>query len=162
MNSAFDWDSPIKSPAYAEGYVHFKEREMNKSMVAVIDVREVVTLGSKKMKKGKVVEVQPKIVPYAWTIVPIFTYEGYTNSGVYQIPLMKGAVNENVLKSVASETRPWKCFMDFVHEIDYDTGKPTLEMLRPASAIVRLIDGQREGHFQIPFDWRRLDYSYLP
>ena len=48
-------------------------------MVAVIDVREVVSLG-KKTKKG---ETEPEIVPYCWTIVPIFTYEGYTNSGVY-------------------------------------------------------------------------------
>lgn len=28
--------------------------------------------------------------------------------------------------------------------------------------MVRLIDGQREGHFQVPFDWRRIDFSYLP
>ena len=86
MNSAFDWDSPIKSPAYVEGYVNFKERELNTSMVAVIDVRQVVNLG-KKTNKGV---IPPKVVPYCWTILPIFTYEGYTNSGVYQLPLMKG------------------------------------------------------------------------
>ena len=67
-----------------------------------------------------------------------------------------------MLKAVASSTQPWKRFMQFVTEIDFDTERPTLEMLKPASAIVRLIDGQREGHYQIPFDWRRLDYSYLP
>lgn len=108
MNSAFDWDSPIKSAAYVEGYVNFKERDLNTSMVAVIDVREVITLGGTN-KKGE--EIPPKIQSYAWTIIPIFTYEGYTNSGVYQMPLMKGGVNENVLKSVASSTEPWKRFM---------------------------------------------------
>ena len=71
-------------------------------MVAVIDVREVVNLGF-RTSKG---EIPAKIQPYAWTILPIFTYEGYTNSGVYQIPLIRGAVNENVLKSIASSTEP--------------------------------------------------------
>jgi hypothetical protein len=79
INTSFDWDSPIKSPAYIEGYVHFKERDLEKSMVAIVDVREVVSLGGKK--NG--MEFPPNIIPYAWTIVPIFTYEGFTNSGVY-------------------------------------------------------------------------------
>ena len=51
----------MKSPAYIEGYVHFKEREFDKSMVAIIDVREVVSLGGRV--NGR--DIPPKIVPYA-------------------------------------------------------------------------------------------------
>ena len=107
-------------------------------MVAIIDVREVISLGGKD-KKGN--EIDPVIKPYAWTILPVFTYEMFVNSGVYQIPLMKGRVNVNVLNSVNSSTKPWERFMEFVTEIDFDTNKPTLEMLKPTSVIVRLIDG---------------------
>lgn len=85
----------------------------------------------------------PVLEAYAWTIIPVFTYEGYTNSGVYQVPLFKGDVNENVLKSVVSNPNPWKRFLEFLTEPD-DTGKPTIEYLKPSSVIVRIIDGQRE------------------
>lgn len=68
------------------------------------------------------------------------------------MPLMKGAVNLNIIKAVASNTKPWERFLQFTSEIDFDTEKPTLEYLKPSSAVVRLIDGQREGHFQVPFD----------
>ena len=61
VNTAFDWDSPARSPAYIEGYVHFKERELDTSMVAIIDVREVISLGG----KIKGVDLPPVIVPFA-------------------------------------------------------------------------------------------------
>jgi len=28
--------------------------------------------------------------------------------------------------------------------------------------VVRLADGQREGHFRTPFDYTRINYKYLP
>lgn len=102
----------------------------------VIDVKKV-TIPSNKKKP-------PKIESYAWTLLPIFTYDGYTNSGVYQIPLMQGEVNEYVINSVADATDPWKRFTDFLKEIDPDTNRPYIKYLKPCSVVCRLVDGQRE------------------
>ena len=134
MNSAYDWDSPIRSPSFIEGYVTYYQREFTKGKVCIIDVREIKKFADK----------ESEFETYAWTILPVFTYEGYVNSGVYQMPLFRGEVDENVLTRVNNSTDPWKEFMDISKEIDFDTGKPTIQYLRPASVIVRLIDGQRE------------------
>ena len=154
VNSAFDWESPLYTPHYIEGFVHFKGRNWDKSMHMIVDVRKVTIPKSKKKPA--------KIEPYAWTIVPLFTYDGFTNSGIYQFPLMRGAVQDKVIKAVSTAVNPWERFLDHLKILDEDTEKPFLKYLKPANVIVRLIDGQREGHFQQPFDWRRMSTKYIP
>ena len=155
LNSSLDWNSPWKSPAYIEGFVHYKKVPPDKSTHLVIDVRCI------KIVKKKGVEYETQ-VPYAWTILPLFTYEGYMNSGIYQVPLFKGEVDAQILKELKTSADPWKQMMNIMRETDLETKKSRLEYLSPASVIVRLIDGQREGHYNIPFDWRRLSHEYLP
>ena len=157
VNSAFDWDSPKNSPKYSEGYVDFKDIAFDSTKHIVQDFREFKYVNK---KKGKGKEV--KIESYAWTIVPLFTYDGYINSGIYQIPLIKGKVQEGILKDILLNADPWKKFWELTTTIHDISKKPILLPLKYCSVIVRLLDGQREGHFQIPFDHRRMNRSYQP
>jgi hypothetical protein len=155
LNSSFDWNSPYKSQAYIEGFVHYKKVPADKASHLVIDVRKIKVV----MKKGKEYYDHE---PYAWTILPLFTFDKYVNSGIYQMPLFKGAVSFSILKEIKASTDPWVKMLQITKETDVDTLKPRLQYLFPASVVVRLIDGQREGHYQVPYDWRRISHKYLP
>ena len=155
LNSSFDWSSPMKSPAYIEGFVHYKKVPPDKSTHLVVDVRKY------EIVKKKGVEYSTQ-VPYAWTILPLFTFDNYVNSGIYQVPLFKGEVDSLVLKELKAATDPWVKITQIMDEIDRETKKPRLQYLKPSSVIVRLIDGQREGHYSVPFDWRRISSKYVP
>lgn len=47
----------------------------------IIDIRQV------KFKKKKIT-----IKEHSWTITPLFTTDGFVNSGVFQIPIFQGNV----------------------------------------------------------------------
>lgn len=151
FNSSLDWTSPAISPRYIDGYMRYRDINFSQNLCYIIDVREI-----KIHKKGV------EIMDYGWTILPVFTYDGYVNSGVYQLPLFKGAVKKIVLQELEHSKEPWKKMISFMEKRDNYTNKKILELLEPASVVVRLLDGQREGHFKISFDHRRIDYSYLP
>lgn len=152
LNSSLDWNSPLSSPAYIEGYVHYRKVPASKNLHMVIDVRQV--------RKKK--EIYYEQTPYAWTILPLFTYDNYVNSGIYQLPLFKGPVQPDILKELKAANDPWEKLMQITRERDPDTRKPRLVFLNSSSMMVRLVDGQREGHFSVPFDWSRISYKYLP
>ena len=147
VNSALDWDSPKYSPKFSEGYVDFRSVEFAKFKHLVIDFRRV-----EFKKKKKKEEFQ--LTPYAWTILPLFTYDSYVNSGIYQIPLVKGAVSRKILKDLTLTNDPWQKFWEMTKTLDEFSKKPILLPLEYCSVVVRLLDGQREGHFQVPYDWR--------
>ena len=86
-------------------------------------------------------------VPYCWTILPLFTYDKYVNSGIYQVPLFKDGVNDEILKELIGSTDPWLKMLQITRETDFETKKPRLQYLYPSSVIIRLVDGQREGHY---------------
>lgn len=151
FNSALDWNSPITSPRYIEGYIGFKDVFLDKSTCFIIDIREI------KLQKRKI-----EILNYGWTILPIFTYDGYVNSGVYQVPLFKGAVKKIVLKELLNSKEPWNKMLEFSTRKAEYSNKRILEYLEPASVVVRLLDGQREGHLKTSFDYRRIDYGFIP
>lgn len=155
LNSSLDWSSAVKTPNYIEGYVHYRKVTADKAKCLVIDVRKIRVV----IKKDKEF-FDPE--PYGWTILPIFTFDLYVNSGVYQLPLFRGSVNAQILKEVSASTDPWKRMLQISQEKDLETYLPRLQFIYPSSVIVRLVDGQREGHYQIPFDWRRLTQEYLP
>lgn len=140
LNSSLDWSSPLNSPAFIEGYMHYKKIKPHKAAHLIIDIRRI------KYVKKKGVEY-PVEEPYAWTILPLFTYDEYINSGIYQLSLFKGASSLSILKSIRASTEPWQKMMECMREIDFETKKPLLEYLYPASAVVRLIDGQREVRY---------------
>ena len=37
--------------------------------------------------------IDPEFKDVGWTVVPLFTKDGYVLSGLYNIPLIKGSVN---------------------------------------------------------------------
>ena len=57
----------------------FKNIPFTKNACVLIDVKEVI-MGKKEIE----------LKSYAWTIVPLFSFDGFVNSGIYQIPLFKG------------------------------------------------------------------------
>lgn len=141
INSSFDWSSPLPSPAYIEGYVNYKKIKSHESAHLVIDVRKVKII----VKKGK---EYYDLEPYAWCVLPLFTFDRYVNSGIYQMPLFKGAVSQPLLKRCLDSRDVWKQGMlDALRETDLETKKPLLEYMKYSSVIVRLIDGQREVDF---------------
>ena len=71
----------------------------------------------------------------AWTIVPIFTEDGYVNSGIYQMPLFKGSPSEGMLKEMATQN-PW----DYLLNLTKIEGNAGLKYWGNATAFVRLLD----------------------
>lgn len=127
MNSNFDWESPLNSPKYNEGFFTWKDQIFNKNLSIIIDVRSVYLSG-----RGDKI----KIEPIGWTIVPVYTPNGYVKSGCYQIPIFKGAVKTEMLQPL-SENDPWEYIME-------QKAQKKLQYLEPMSAVVRLLDAQRE------------------
>lgn len=130
LNSNIDWESPLSSPKYNEGYFTWKDQIFNKNLSIIIDVRSVFLSG-----RGDKI----KITPVGWTIVPVFTPNGYVKSGCYQIPLFKGAVKKEMLVDLG-ENDPWEFLME-------QKNKKKISLLEPMSAVVRLLDSQREVFF---------------
>lgn len=85
----------------------------------------------------------------------MFYEDGYVKSGIYQIPFFAGPVPANLLPDFASED-PW----EFVIRATGKSGGPVL--LEPVSVLLRIVDCQREGHFETPMDLNRLNYDYIP
>ena len=75
-----------------------------------------------------------------WGVLPIFTPNQYVKSGVYQIPIIKGAVNKDFVKMLR-ETDPMELIIE---HLENKKSKFKMSYLRPMSIIVRLIDSQRE------------------
>lgn len=152
VNTAFDWDSPKRSPKFSEGYVDIKDETFDNSKHMVIDIREIIF----KRKKETVIK------EFGWTILPLFTYDGFVNSGIYQLPIMRGGVQKKILKELAGSKNPWATFYEMTKTLEEYTKKPLQVLNGECSVIVRQLDGQREGHFQIPFDHKRMNRGYLP
>lgn len=151
LASWFDWDSPARSPIFKEEYIKFDDVEFRKELCAIVDVREVIY-----SRKGW------ELKEFAWTVVPLFTYDGFCNSGHYQFPLFKGKVRPRIIKDLQHCDDPWRKLNTYLLRIDEYTKKPMLTYLSEASVLVRLIDGQREGHIRHRYDYRRIDHQYLP
>lgn len=151
FNSVLDWESPLKSPAYAERFVLFRNKDYQRNLIFVVDVREA------KFINGTI-----KLVEYAWTIVPVFTDNEYVNSGIYQVPLFEGSVKKTILKELENAENIWEKMISMLKTKEKFSKKRMLSTLGTSSVIVRLLDGQRDGHFKTRFDYKRLSQEYLP
>jgi hypothetical protein len=75
-----------------------------------------------------------------WTVVPVFSPNGYVMSGIYQVPLFKGAVRLDFLDEFLRND-PW----EFIIEKTKSKAKnDKLEYLEPVNILVRVLDAQRE------------------
>jgi hypothetical protein len=138
-----EWSSSIKTPQYLDGFHTYKNITFDKNLHLLIDVRAV------SFAKQK-----PEVQAVGWTILPIFSPDGYVRSGIYQMPVFRGPVPASFLPDLASND-PWATLMNAVNK----PGGPVY--LNSVSVIVRLVDSQRDGHFIVPLDINRFNYDYI-
>lgn len=115
----------------------------HKNFHVIIDVREVLI-------------EENTIKPVGWTILPIFSSDEYVKSGVFQLPLYQGKVSLKAITDML-ESDPISYLRNAV-----SNKLGPIKYLHPASVLLRLVDGQRDGHFGKPLDLDRLDYSFIP
>mmetsp|Transcript_29187 Transcript_29187/g.26581 ORF Transcript_29187/g.26581 Transcript_29187/m.26581 type:complete len:342 (+) Transcript_29187:3055-4080(+) len=147
LNSLLDWDGPVLSPRFLDGFNTFKDIKFNKNTHIIVDIRTI-----------NLQKYPPKFEDVGWTIVPIFTPDGFVKSGIYQVPLIAGSVPRKLVKDLAMND-PWTYLMD---EMKNKKSPFKLKYLKKCSICVRLVDSQREGHFNQAWDYNRIDYQYLP
>jgi len=98
----------------------------------------------------------PQISTVGWTIVPLFTSDGYLLSGMYQIPLIAGEVMKEIVQAlVVSQLSSWEFILENIN-------KKKIKWLSTTSIVVRLLDCQREGNLEQAWDFKRIDPRYLP
>jgi len=68
--------------------------------------------------------------------------------------LIAGEVNKKIVQELP-ENDPWGFILDQIKA-------KKIKWLGQASAMIRLIDAQREGHYEQSWDFTRVDYRYLP
>ena len=149
---SLDWESPLLSPHFNEGYCLYREVEFDKSLCVVFDIRQFDLT-----KEREII-----IKEHSFSVFPVFDRSGYINSGVFQVPLFEGGVKKHLLDELRTSSFPWKTVQDFAERRDFYTKKKLLNHSGYSSVVFRLLDGQREGHLSRPFDHSRMDYSYLP
>lgn len=88
MTSTYNWDSIGNSPQYADEWFKYKEN-INRYQNVIIDVKSV-----------PISKVDGVITDVGWTVLPIFSPDGYIQSNIYQLPLFKGAVPRNVVQDI--------------------------------------------------------------
>jgi len=62
--TSYNWDSPLQSPQFNEGYFKFKDVPFQKNTHIIIDVRKIIY--SERGNKAKIEKI-------GWTILPLFT-----------------------------------------------------------------------------------------
>jgi hypothetical protein len=125
LNSKIDWDSALPSPRFVEGFVNFPNIKFDKNLTMIIDVRSV-----------KFTRTRAVFENIGWAICPIFSADGYVQSGIYQIPVINGAVPKDIINELPMND-PWPYLNDLI-------SSKKLKYLEYMSVLVRLLDGQRE------------------
>lgn len=129
LNSLLDWEGPLMSPRFLDDYVTFQNVKFDKNVHIIIDIRTV-----------NLSKYPAQFTSIGWGLFPIFTPDGYVKSGIYQVPLIKGEITEeiasNFLRKIDSD--PWTSLMDEMKK------NKKLKWLETTSAMVRLVDSQRE------------------
>ena len=138
-----EWNSSVRTPQYLDGFHTYKNILFDKNLHLIIDVRAV-----------SFAKQRPEVITVGWTLLPIFSADGYVKSGIYQLPVFRGSVPASFLPDLAT-TDPWSLIMNAVNK----PGGPVY--LDPVSVIVRLVDTQRDGHFIVPLDVNRITYDYI-
>lgn len=146
----FDWErSTTKTIRYNEGYVKYSKIPFDTGLHFVVEL-STVSLPAFR---------EPEIKKVAWSILPIFVIDklskqGYVNSNIYQLPLFAGSIDKNVVLELQCED-PWEKIVSLLKS-------KKIKYWNSASVFCRLLDIQREGHFQEAFDYMRASEELLP
>ena len=133
LNSTIDWDSPVSSLKFLEGFVTYKDVKFDKNLCIIVDIK---TIKFKNPTTSSIIDV-------GWTILPVFSPDGYVLSGIYQVPIFQGVIPKEIIDSLPLND-PWPYLME-----ELAKKKSKLKYLEPMSAIVRLLDGQREVYLKL-------------
>lgn len=150
INTNFDWDrSTAKTLFYNEGYVKFSRIPFDTNLHFIVEISSVDLPAFK----------EPTVTPKAWTILPIFVIDefskqGYVNSNVYVLPLFEGKIKPELAQELQGSD-PWA-------KIESLVSSKKIKYYGSSSVYCRLLDFQREGHFQQAFDYKRASDEYLP
>lgn len=138
--STLDYTTPLRSLHLLDGFFHYRDIKADQNLAVIFDVRSI-----------EFVQGEAKIVEAGWAVIPIFFQRDlklYVRSGIYQVPLFKGAPSGEIVQEMSTYEDQWNFVQDNLHS--------------PFSVIVRICDGQREGHYSRSYDYNRFDYSYMP
>ena len=147
MASTLDFSSPLRSFHLLDGFFNFREVAGEQNLAAILDVRSI-----------EFVSGETKIVEAGWAVVPIFftkDLKQYVRSGIYQVPLLRGPPDSDLIQEMSTYEDQWNFVQNMLSE-------RKVSLLEPFTVIVRVLDGQREGHFSRRFDYSRFDYSFMP
>ncbi|KAL4430115.1 hypothetical protein ABPG74_013562 [Tetrahymena malaccensis] len=136
--------SYAESPQFNSEFMYFRNQPFNRYLSVIVDVKAV------QLSKDK----QTNTI--GWTMVPLFSPDGYVLSGVFQLPLIKGEVNPQLLQQMVKRD-PWEIIKELT-----DNNKSQTKYAEFTSIIVRIVDAQREGHFKNPYQVDLFDFRYLP
>ncbi len=128
LNSEMNWESPVTSPQFTEGWFSFTDINPRPTLNLIFEVRSVTFARNNA----------PTIKTVGWALLPVFNSYNYVQSGIYQIPVFRGAISRDLLDNI-THTDAWQYLMDLM-----TTKKAGLAYLEPMSLVVRLADGQRE------------------
>jgi hypothetical protein len=92
----------------------------DKNLSMILDVRMV-----------NISRVKPEVIQVGWTVLPIFTDTGYVDSGIYQLPLYKGAVPPFIPLQLAQNIETMNSMA---------TKKSGIAYTENTSVLVRLLD----------------------
>jgi len=127
VNSNINWESPIMSPQFLEGFFYFKNISVRQNLTIIFEVRAVA------YKKSSLT-----LKTIGWTVLPVFNQSGYVQSGIYQLPIFKGPLPLDTLSYISSQDA-WPYLMNLM-----SMKNSPIQLLEPMGIIVRLLDGQRE------------------
>ena len=127
--SNLDWEGPLLTPRFSEGYITWNNIPYEYNSHIVVEIKTV-----------NLAKNPPQVLTLGWTIVPLFTSDGYFLSGNYQIPLLEGNVNKLIAQEIMeAQDGPWNYILQQIN-----SKKPVIKWLQNVSVIVRLLDAQRE------------------
>lgn len=143
-----DYESHYQTPKFSEGdacILGFTPTQPGMSLL--LDIR--IWLPKKN-----------KFEPYGFTVCPLLstletdadrsTHEYYVSSGVFSLPIYKGAVDPRLVQEMKASEDPLGVLKS-----------RRLQLLGNTSAIVRVVDTQRKMHFLRPFEQQAPSTKYL-
>jgi hypothetical protein len=144
FTTRYDWNSSSRTPQFLDGFMTYKNIPFERNLHVLIDVRSV------DFSKQK-----PLLQPVGWTFLPVFSQDGYVASGIYQLPLIKGAFPSALVGEMVSNS-PFEYITSLMSQ------RGGQQLTESTSVIVRLVDTQRDGHFITPMEVQRLNYEFIP
>lgn len=92
---------------------------------------------------------------FGWAVFPIFTEDGYINSGMFQLPIYEGALPIKLIPTFGQEDCQSVISKELVAR------KPVVKLQESASIFIRVVDEQ-QPEIVPDFNPKRVEKMYLP